>query len=374
MIFKLTAASIALGTALVFGSGAGAQDANLGVGLKLTNEVVNVADVPGFRGPWLVWDNSACKFREADDHPADYTAAVRKIEGNFNFGYMHYGNTNDFGILNSKSIEDFATRAGFKVNTYNLEFPSQTVPLDHARNSITRSDKGVVQANLSNALLPAFYEILEGEGCIPSLQLYLASPGYPSMGILWDVAGSIQGEWLAKEARARGFDSSKTAFAQCTDPESGPSVNAMFPASVAALRDNGFALPEDNLFELVCSRSPEAALQTIRDWFTANPKFDHVLINVIDEVRMAGVVQAVRQSGMNRKSILTISNGLDAQGQQLVCSGQNDASVAFFPERYGEWVVPIMQDIMAGNPVPSLVTNGMKVFTKATIEEAYSCG
>ena len=77
---------------------------------------------------------------------------------------------------------------------------------------------------------------------------------------------------------------------------------------------------------------------------------------------------------MDRESILTVSNGLDAQGQQMVCSGQNNASVAFFPERYGEWVVPIMQDIMAGNPVPSLVSNGMKVFTKDTIEEAYSCG
>ena len=373
MKVHLIAASIALGAVLSFVSTTQAQDNKFGIGLKLTDEVVNLADVPGFRGPWLVWDSSACKFRETDDHPADYTAAVRKIEGKSNFGYMHYGNTNDFGILNSKSIEDFAQRAGFDVNTYNLEFPSQTVPLDHARNSITRGDQGVVQANLSDALLPAFYEILEGEGCIPSLQLYLASPGYPSMGILWDVAGAIQGKWLAEEANARGFDPSRSAFAQCTDPESGPSVNAMFPASAKALRDNGFALPDDNLFELVCSRSPEAALQTIRDWFTANPRFDHVLINVIDEVRMAGVVQAVRQSGMDRNSILTISNGLDAQGQQMVCSGQNDASVAFFPERYGEWVVPIMQDIMAGNPVPSLVSNGMKVFTKATIEEAYSC-
>ena len=38
---------------------------------------------------------------------------------------MHYGDVDPFGMANSKSIKAVAEQAGFKLNTYNLKFPSR---------------------------------------------------------------------------------------------------------------------------------------------------------------------------------------------------------------------------------------------------------
>ena len=43
---------------------------------------------------------------------------------------------------------------------------------------------------------------------------------------------------------------------------------------------------------------------------------------------------------------------------QQIKAGIEKASVAYFPERYGEWLVPILEDVMAGNPVPSFTGSG----------------
>jgi ribose transport system substrate-binding protein len=50
------------------------------------------------------------------------------------------------------------------------------------------------------------------------------------------------------------------------------------------------------------------------------------------------------------------------------------ASIAFFPERYGEWLIPIMQDILAGNPVPSFTGSGLVAITQDNIDKYYPEG
>src|SRR5712691_9206022 len=130
-----------------------------GTGLKLGTKVLSSAPVGASVGPWYLWNRSACKFDIAAKHPTAYKAEVRNIVGgDARIGYMHYGNSDPFGIANSKSVAEWAKKAGMPLDVYNLKFPSRTEPLADARIAVTKNDRGVLQANLDSTMLPAFFK------------------------------------------------------------------------------------------------------------------------------------------------------------------------------------------------------------------------
>jgi ribose transport system substrate-binding protein len=145
----------------------------------------------------------------------------------------------------------------------------------------------------------------------------------------------------------------------------------MFDTARKALLSSGYKLPPANMFRLVCTYSSTSSAQVrLRDWLTAHPTYKHLLINTIDDERTQGEIQALKAAG-RLGDALTIAGGADALGQKQIKSGQENASVAFFPERYGEWLIPLIQDVMAGNPVPSFTATPTVVLTKANIRKYY---
>jgi ribose transport system substrate-binding protein len=348
-------------------SGAGSS---FGVGLKL-GKVVHSIPVGASVGPWLVWNKSTCSYQVTGSHPKAYKANIRKVIGGPNkIGYMDYGDTDPFGVANSKSIKKMAALAGFQLDVYNLKYPSTTEPLTQAHNAVTKQDAGVIQAQQVDALNNAFLSILQKKGCIPSIQMYLQVKDVPSMGAVWADTGTAMGTWLAQQAKAKGWSPADTALVSCTDPTVGASVNVMFDTAQTALLRT-YKLSKANIFRLVCKYSAtESAQVRLTDWLTSHPNFKHILINTIDDERTQGEINALKQAGRLNDAI-TIASGADQLGQKQIKSGQESASVAFFPERYGEWLVPLMEDVMAGNPVPSFTGSKLITITKENIHKYY---
>lgn len=353
--------------------GGGDSAGKYGTGLELGDEVVNSAKVGATVGPWYRWSREDCAFEETQDHPRDYRAEVRMIEGgDTEIGYMHYGNSDPFGVANSKSVADWAKKADMPLNVYNLKFPSRTEPVNAANNAVVKQDKGVLQANLDPSVLPRFYDVLEEEGCIPSVQLYLPVEGRPAMGNNWPDVGRVIGTYFAEEAKARGWKPEDTALVQCTDPDNGPDVNVMFKTGPEALAEGGFELPKENVFNLVCKLSEGRSGESrVVDWFTANPDFEHVLISTIDSPRMKDIINAVEREERPDEDTILAAGSDDESARRFVRAGQQDMSVSAFAERYGEWLIPMIQDLMAGNPVPAYVGVEMVPLTSENIDEYY---
>ena len=354
------------------GSAATTHGSAFGRGLKL-GAVIATAPPVTVTGPWLVWNAKTCKYEKAANPPSSYSAKLRKVSGSPQIGYMYYGDFDAFGIANSKNVKAVAAKAGFKLNSYNLKFPSATEPLADAKTSVLKKDLGVMEANLDDKLIPRFLDIIQNKGCIPNIQMYLEIAGLPGFGAKWTDAGTTQGKWFAQQAKAKGWKPAETALVECTDPDNGPSVNVMFDTAPKALIASGFAIPSSNIFKVVCKyQTKPSAETTITDWFTSHPKskYPHVMLNSIDDERMQGITNAVRRA--NRKGdVLTIATGADGLGVKQIKSGVEMASVAYFPERYGEWLIPILEDILAGNPVPSFTGSGLVIIDKQNVQKYY---
>jgi len=358
------------------GGGDGAATAgssDFGTGLKLGASMSDPPKVGASVAPWYVWNADDCKFEETDDHPAEYGADTRKIEGDApQLGYMHYGNTDPFGVAVSKSIESEAEAAGMDVNVYNLKFPSRTEPSAQANVSVVKGDDVIVQANLDPTVLPEYFKIIEGDGCIPSIQLFIPIDDHPGMGNHWPDVGETIGTYTAETAKERGWKPEDTALVQCTDRDSGPTVNVMFEHVPAAMTKAGFELPEDNVFNVVCGLTDtQSGFKKVTDWYTGHPQFEHVAFSAIDSIRMTEMARAVKEQGNSREDSILSAGADDESSRRLVRNGDQDMSVAFFGERFGQWIVPMVEDILAGNPVPSFVGTELVPLTQDNIDEYY---
>jgi ribose transport system substrate-binding protein len=351
----------------------GGSAAGSGAGLKLGSEVLASAPVGSSVAPWYVWNRDECRFEQTDDHPAEYKADLRRIEGDApQLGYMHYGNSDPFGVAVSKSIEAKAKEAGMDVNVYNLKFPSRTEPAAQANASVVKRDDVVIQANLDPTVLPDYFEILEGEGCTPSIQLFIPIDDHPAFGNYWPDVGEVIGKYTAEEAQKRGWKPADTALVQCTDRDSGPTVNVLFEHVPKAMTANGFEVPKDNVFNIVCGLTdPQAGYKKVTDWYTGHPDFEHVAFTAIDSIRSVEMGRAIKDEGRPREDAILSAGADDANSRVAVRGGTQDMSVAFFGEKFGEWLVPMVEDILAGNPVPSFVGTELVPLTKDNVDEYY---
>lgn len=355
------------------GGGSEAKSGEFGTGLKLGDEAKSSPTVGASVAPWYVWNSKTCKFQETNEHPEKYKANLRSFAGEApRLGYMHYGNSDPFGVDVSKSVEAQAKKAGMAVDVYNLKFPSRTEPQSVAKASLVKQDDVIIQANLDPTVLPEFYDIIEKDGCIPSIQLFIPVDGHPAFGNNWPDVGTVIGKYTAAQAKERGWKPESTALVQCTDRDSGPTVNVMFKEVPKALSAGGFAIPDKNVFNLVCGLTdPQSGYKRVTDWFTGHPQFKHVAFSAIDSIRMQEMARAVKDQGIADKDRILSAGADDKSSRASVRAGEQDMSVAFFGERFGEWLVPMVQDIMAGHPVPSFVGTELIPLTQDNIDEYY---
>ncbi|MBB4660497.1 hypothetical protein [Conexibacter arvalis] len=358
------------------GGGEAASAGDYGTGLELGTRVLSSAKVGAAVAPWYRWNNASCGFEVAEDHPSEYRADVREVTGgDAKIGYMHYGNTDPFGIDNSRSIERVAKEAGMELDVYNLRYPSRTEPNNAANSAIVKRNRGLIQANLDVSLLPGFHDIVEGEGCMPSIQLYVAIEGRPAMGNHWPDVGTEIGEFVATSARERGWSPRETALVQCTDPDNGPSVNAMFETVKRAVADSDFGLAPGDVHDIVCKQSEsQSGYKRVTDWLTAHPQYRHVAFTAIDSIRMQEMIRAIGESDLADADTLTAAGADDESSRRSVRAGTQDMSVAFFGERFGEYAIPMLQDLMAGNAVPSFLGTELVQLTRDTIDDYYPGG
>jgi ABC-type sugar transport system substrate-binding protein len=86
---------------------------------------------------------------------------------------------------------------------------------------------------------------------------------------------------------------------------------------------------------------------------------------------MQEMIRAVNQEGRPDEDTILVAGADDESSRASVRRGDQDMSVAFFADRFGEWLVPMIQDLMAGNPVPKFVGTELIPLTAENVDEYY---
>ncbi len=213
-----------------------------------------------------------------------------------------------------------------------------------------------------------------GAAGIPIIAVDVPVPGAPFMGVNnWKVA-TMGGQYMAKLIKEQwgGWDAADLV------------VLLQMPAGgdVTMLRSEGFAAALVEEFGEAAEEKivradggmgqSEQAKAAMDDVLAAHPDAKKIAMTSINEQTMAGAIASLQTSGRwNSDDIIVITLGVDELGQSQIRDGLSDAGVAFYPERYGEYLIPAICAMLEGAPVPSHLYVENEYITMENIERVY---
>jgi ribose transport system substrate-binding protein len=214
-----------------------------------------------------------------------------------------------------------------------------------------------------------------GAAKIPLLAIDVPIPGSPFMGVdNWKVA-LIGGHEMAKKIKAKfgGWDNvDLVALGQM--PAGG---------DVVMLRSEGFAqaLSEDFGIDVKDPKivrfdggmgQTEQAKAAMDDVLSAHPDAVKIAVTSINEQTMAGIIASLQGAGRwDPNNVVVITLGMDELGQSQIRDGLSDVGVAFFPEHYGEYVVPAVCAMLQGAPVPPYIFVENVIVNASNVDKWY---
>jgi ribose transport system substrate-binding protein len=214
-----------------------------------------------------------------------------------------------------------------------------------------------------------------GAAKIPLLAIDVAVPGAPFMGVdNWKVA-LIGGHYMAKLIKEKwgGWDGvDMVALGQM--PAGGNEVMLRSEGFAQALsEDFGIDVKDPKIvrFDGGMGQS-EQAKAAMDDVLSAHPDAVRIAVTTVNEQTMAGVIASMQAAGRwDPADKIVVTLGMDELGQSQIRDGLSDGGVAFFPEHYGEYVIPAVAATLTGNPVPAWIFVENEVITKANIDKWY---
>jgi len=203
-------------------------------------------------------------------------------------------------------------------------------------------------------------------------------PGFPFMGVDNYAAGILAGEWAIEQIENvfGGWDNVDRVY-YGTNPVAGETVMLRTQGSEDVLAEKyGDTARLDTegtkaiLFETV--DNAEVAKTGMDSYLAKFPDDENILYFSVNEVSISGIQASAEAVGRwQPENWIIIGHGGDANGQQLVRDGIIDASIAYFPERYGRYLIPGALANIYGNPVPAYMYVENEVLTLDNIDDIY---
>jgi ABC-type sugar transport system substrate-binding protein len=182
----------------------------------------------------------------------------------------------------------------------------------------------------------------------------------------------VSAQYAAPIIKKRGWNLSQTwivSTGSVSEFGNGPgSAQERITAFSTELRKLLPGIPASHVTLLDCNTTP-ICRSDMSDWITAHPQAKYVTGDTVYDIRSLGAYAALKAANFG-KNALIIGNGDEPAAKALVKAGDpiNAAEIDANEQIGGEYVIPLVEDILAGKPVPS------STFIPVTVDCANRCG
>ncbi len=308
----------------------------------------------------------------AADAPADdtTTAAEPAATGSGAVGFMALGDSVPFSKLVSDSAIREAEAAGMDLVFCDSELDAG-VALECAQLFAQRDVEVVLNFQVDQASSP---EICAAYGDVPTIAIDIIQPPcqVAFMGASNRAAGTLGGEAMGQFI-ADEFGCEYDAYVSLESSAAG----AANEDRMGGYRD-GFTKHCEILNERILDGADrtDTALEQVTDLLPALPG-ERIVVVAINEDGILGAIAAARTLGRDG-DLYYSGQGTDPSIWCEVRDNPNYiASVAYFPERYGELLIPAAQAILDGEAIEENLFTQHEIVTADNIEDIYDvtdCG
>ncbi len=158
------------------------------------------------------------------------------------------------------------------------------------------------------------------------------------------------------------------------------SINAPTAGKVVIDRENGWiagvkaSCPNVKLIKVTTKATTDSTIQPFTDALTRLPGAHHLLVGATNDDQSIGAIKAAQASG-RLGDIYIGGQGADPTSWPYIC-GKTPfknwiADTAYFPERYGDTVVPLLLSLIDGQKEPKFVYINHRVVSPTNIKQIY---
>jgi ribose transport system substrate-binding protein len=244
--------------------------------------------------------------------------------------------------------------------------------LANADNFIAQGVDGVIEFQTDEAFGNVIMSRFRREG-IPAIAIDIPMPGATFFGADNYNAGRLAGEALAAWVN-ENWMGEVDAVLVLELPQSGPIPAARMQGQIEGLQDNlENQVPEDMIFRLDSKNTQEESFQVVSDILPTIPDADQIVVVTINDGTALGVIAAAEAAG-RADQIMVVGQGADPSGQEAMLAENSRylGATGYFPEEYGNYLIPAMLDLLECRAVPPAIYVEHVFITRDNLCEYYA--
>ena len=298
------------------------------------------------------YDFATAKYTPTEGDAKSYVVNLVKPDKTFTLAHMDGWATNPFAIPITKGIAKLAKDLGLKLIYCDAEFKPEKA-ISCAEILASQKPDFVIAGNWQGGAAAAIMAIFD-KAKIPAASIDVSHPNAVFFGASNYASGVVGGKAAGEYAKAT-WDCKDVWVFMGENLEEGEAADLRLVGFADGVQEVCGALPADRIDRMRLSAgTADQAITVTTDWLTAHPEAKHILSGTIDDERANGMAKAFVAT---KRDGMVVGQGCDSVGIAVVkmapaSENRYLGSVAYYPEKYGDYLVSIALDVMAGKAVP----------------------
>jgi len=298
-----------------------------------------------------------------------YKLAIRPLgKRRFRFGYGMQSAEFGFSRAVTESLQRSAAAADIDLLVLDNE-DSPSVALRNA-NIFARERVDLVIESQTDTRIAGQICARFRAASIPVIALEIPHPETIFYGANNSQAGLIAGRFLARWAESH-WQGRVDELLLLELPKAGQVPNARILGSMLGVIERLVWLSDRQIKILRTSGHYENTIALTRNHLRRS-RSERILVAAINDPCALGALEAFRDSGREEHCAIVGHNASpEAHAELAEKTSRLVGSVGYFPERYGEGVIPLGLDLLAGRPVPPATFVRHEMITSANLRSFY---
>ena len=295
-------------------------------------------------------------------------------------GFNQGSSTIDFLKKVGDSIASVAEQKGVKFIYAESNFDPEQI-MSNVESLLLQGAQVIIDFNVNAEVGGNIVEVCAAQG-VPVIGIdvkYVSRDGDESwfFGANNLESGKVAGRALAEKVVAE-WDGKIEKLVLFFNSENGEEVKKRLSGIYDGLIESGeVTLAEEDVVYIDMggggSDTTLIGLQKLTDFLTAHPNLRHIGVGTVNDQTAQGCFSAV-QNANRGDHVFIVSHGCDSpsiENLRLPVANAWIGSTAYFPERYGEYIVPLALDILAGKNPPKMMTMEHVFIDRSNINKYY---
>ena len=294
---------------------------------------------------------------------------------NYVIGFANLQRDIPFGVLVEQGIQENADAAGVELVIADNRLDGATA-LANAQSFTQRNVDFVIEFQTDVNFGPTVMNVFN-EDNVKVVAIDIPMPGSTFFGANNPKSGFMGGSYLARAALAKfGEEAVKSGYFVLGDlPQSGAIPAMRSEGQVESFLSQIEGFPDDHLIRIDTKNTLQESFTQMSNVLGRIPEGVPIMVTAINDQSTLGMVRAVKQAG-READLIAVGNGAD-ETQALVEEDAIIAATGYFPERYGNYLIPIAFAKLAGKDLPPAILMNHVMVTDENVcnyYPDYECG